>query len=145
MRAGASVTHVEELALPDTEVVRAAAGGLVEAVDALESEPGVRYAEPNGLVRAATNDPFWPLWGLENPGTPGTVDADIDAPEAWARSTGAGQQVAVVDGGVTFGQPDLQDGALATTGRDFVDGDNDPADPVGHGTHVTGTIVARKD
>jgi subtilisin family serine protease len=151
VRSGAGVAHVADLSLPDTEVVRAPAGGLVEAVDALEAEPGVRYAEPNGIVRAASADPFFTagrLWGLENAGPPtvanGTFDADIDAPEAWARSTGAGQQVAVVDSGTTFNQADLQGGALAP-GVDFVDGDNDPTDLTGHGTHVTGTIVARKD
>jgi thermitase len=148
LRSDAGVTHVADLTLPDTEVVRAPAGGLVEAVDALEAEPGVRYAEPNGIVRAASNDPFFSqLWGLQNLGAPasaGTFDADIDAPEAWARSTGAGQQVAVVDSGTTLDQQDLQGGAMAP-GRDFVDGDNTPTDATGHGTHVTGTIVARKD
>src|SRR3954452_24578902 len=56
LRAAAGVTHVEDLTLADTEVVRAPAGGLVEAVDALAAEPGVRYAEPNGPVHAASAD-----------------------------------------------------------------------------------------
>jgi len=151
LRTGAGVAHVADLTLPDTEVVRAPADGLVESLDALEAEPGVRYAEPNGIVRAASNDPFFlagQLWGLQNGGpptvSPGTFDADIDAPEAWARSTGSGQQVAVVDSGTTPNQADLQGGALAP-GFDFVDGDTVPTDATGHGTHVTGTIVARKD
>ena len=46
------------------------------------------------------------LWGLENRGditspfVTELADADTDAPEAWAKSTGAGQTVAVVDSGV---------------------------------------------
>jgi thermitase len=159
LRAGAGVAHVAELALPDTEVVRAPAGGLVEAVDALAAEPGVRYAEPNTPVRAAAADPLLPqLWNLPA----------ISAPAAWAQSTGAGQTVAVVDSGVEATHEDLagalwtnpgEAGALATNGVDddqdgfaddvrgwdFIDGDNAPADTNGHGTHVTGTLVARKD
>src|SRR3954452_21329287 len=69
LRTSAGVTHVEDLSLADTEVVRAPVSGLVEAVDALNAEPGVRYAEPNAPVYAATNDPLWPsLWALQNTG-----------------------------------------------------------------------------
>jgi thermitase len=180
LRADAGVAPVSSLRLAGTEVVRAAPGGLVEAVDALEADPRVRYAEPNGVVHAATTDPLWPeMWGLENTGqtvgaATGTRDADIDGPEAWALSTGAGETVAVVDSGTTFGHPDLEGAAgvnpgetgLDAAGRDrasngidddgdgfrddargwdFVDGDNNPADLNGHGTHVTGTIAARAD
>jgi thermitase len=179
LRTAAGVAHVANLRLADTEVVRAPAGGLVAALDALSAEPGVRYAEPNGIVRAATNDVFWAdMWALENAGqtvggVTGTPDADVDAPQAWTLSTGAGQTVAVVDTGTTFGQEDLQGvaatnpgetgGGRETNGVDddhdgFVDdwrgwdfvgngvvGDNDPTDLNGHGTHVTGTIAARKD
>jgi thermitase len=173
LRAGAGVTHVADVPLPDTEVVRAPAGGLVEAVDALEAEPGVRYAEPNGPVRAAA-DPLTPLlWGLENTGqsvngVAGTAGADIKAPQAWAQSTGTGQVVAVVDSGVLATHQDLQGalwtnpgeaGARATNGVDddldgaiddfqgwnALDASTNVTDDFGHGTHVTGTIAARKD
>jgi subtilisin family serine protease len=174
LRAGAGVTHVANVPLPDTEVVRAPAGGLVEAVDALDAEPGVRYAEPNGIVRAASSDPlFAQLWGLENTGqdigvapntVKGTVDADIDAPEAWAQSTGAGQVVAVVDSGMDATHEDLAGAQWTNPGEvsNGVDDDRDGAiddlhgwnalttttdvtDTNGHGTHVTGTLAARKD
>jgi hypothetical protein len=65
-------------------------GGGIEsatAIQQLQNDPRVEYAEPNYLVSAATmpNDPdFSKLWGLHNTGqTGGKSDADIDAPEAW--------------------------------------------------------------
>ena len=49
------------------------------------------------------------LWGLQNTGqtiwTVGTADADIDAPEAWATTRGAGATVAVVDTGIELDAP----------------------------------------
>jgi len=70
-RDGAGVDHVANLRLPDTEVVEAQPGRLAEALRALQSEPGVRYAEPDVPVHATTNDPQWPwLWGLQNTGGP---------------------------------------------------------------------------
>ena len=120
VRADAGVAHVANMLVPDTEVVRAEPGRLVEAIDALEAEPGVRYAEPDADAHAFVDDPdanalvtdpLWPyLWALHNTGTPG---ADIGAQGAWALSTGVGQTLAVVDTGATFAHPDLQ-GAYGT-------------------------------
>jgi subtilisin family serine protease len=111
-------------------------------------------------------------WGLNNTGqtvnwTTGTPDADIDAPEAWSVSTGSPDvTVAVIDTGVDVSHPDLapnisvnpgEDCAGCRTngvdddgngyvddwrGWDFVNGDNNPTDDNGHGTHVAGTIAA---
>jgi subtilisin family serine protease len=124
VRADAGVAHVANMRVPDTEVVRAEPGRLVEAIHALEAEPGVRYAEPDAEAHALVDDPdanalvtdpMWPyLWALRNTGQfGGTAGADIGAQGAWALSTGAGQTVAVVDTGATFTHPDLQ-GAYAT-------------------------------
>jgi thermitase len=75
----------------------------------------------------------------------GTPDADIDAPEAWAMSTGSPVKVAVIDTGIDYNHPDLAPHYVG--GKDYVhtvDGlpTNDPMDDHGHGTHVSGTIAA---
>ncbi len=175
LRSGAGVSRTRGLRVRDTELVRAPRGELTAALRALSRSPKVRYAEPNGVVRAQSADTYSSLlWGLHNTGQPvdgvaGTTDADIDAPEAWTQSVGAGQTVAVVDTGAHFDHRDLQ-GQFATNpgesgggretnavdddgnglvddyrGWDFVDGDNLPGDLNGHGTHVTGTIAALRD
>ncbi|HEX6130514.1 MAG TPA: S8 family serine peptidase, partial [Actinomycetota bacterium] len=143
------------------------------ALRALERNPHVRYVEPNGRVSIADhggtpNDArFHELWGLRNFGQtvgwlPGTPDADVDAPEAWQVSTGAGVVVAVVDTGVDLSHPDLaanlwtNPGEVAGNGRDddgngyvddvhgwdFAQDDAVPLDGHGHGTHVAGTVAA---
>jgi subtilisin family serine protease len=100
-------------------------------------------------------------------GVAGAPDADIDAPEAWSVSTGSPNVVvAVIDTGVDLAHPDLAANAWVNQGEncagcaangvdddgngyvddlhgwDWVNGDNDPADDNGHGTHVAGTIAA---
>ena len=80
-------------------------------------------------------------WGLEM----------VNAAEAWPTSTGVGAVVAVIDTGVQADHPDL--GGRLVQGFDFVgddpieegDEDEDPADGNGHGTHVSGIVVANRD
>lgn len=62
----------------------------------------------------------------------------IGAPSPGA--DGGGIVVAVVDSGVDASHPDLRGQLVA--GRDVVDGDDDPDDPYGHGTHVAGIVAA---
>ena len=145
---------------------------------ALERDARVRYAEPNVRfhVEQVPNDPsFSDLWGLANSGQvvngfAGTADADIDAPEAWAITTGsAAVTVGVIDTGVDYNHPDLAANIWVNPGEncpgcrtdnvdndgngyvddwhgwDFVNNDNDPFDDHGHGTHVAGTIGAVGD
>jgi subtilisin family serine protease len=131
------------------------------AAQALEADPAVAFAEPNGishLTATTPNDPRFPdLWGLNQ-----AADHDIDAPEAWDLNTGSGSViVAVIDSGVSYTHPDLapniwinddppgggdNDGngkVDDTRGWDFVQEDNTPLDFNGHGTHVAGTIGAQ--
>ncbi|MGF1507508.1 MAG: S8 family serine peptidase [Chloroflexi bacterium] len=115
---------------------------------------GVAYAEPNYILslHVAPNDPLYPdKWDLNNTGDPAlcdgsqcpTADADIDWEEAYTEfaSTITGSAViAVVDTGIDFGHPDLNDKIVS--GYDYLDGDSNPADDNGHGTHVAGIAAA---
>jgi subtilisin family serine protease len=146
--------------------------GIEDVLAKLRGNPLVEYAEPNYIIRAVLtpNDPqFVQLWGLHNTGqTGGTPDADIDAPEAWDIHIGSPDVIiAVIDSGVAYNHPDLDDGSNRNiwtndaelngipdvdddgngyvddfSGWDFVGEDNDPTDYLFHGTHVAGTIAA---
>lgn len=117
-----------------------------EAVARLESDPRVRYAEPNRPLHLAAlpNDThLYRQWGL----------FAVGAPAAWTVSDGGGVTVAVIDTGIDHAHPDLA-GALVP-GYDFCgdDGacatfDDDPH--VGtvygaHGTHVAGIVAAARN
>ena len=137
------------------------------AVRRLRSRPNIAYAEPNYIFRIneTPNDPrFTELYGLNNTGqTGGTVDADIDAAQAWDVFTGSSNVlIGVIDTGVDYTHPDLaaniwtnpgeipgngidddQNGYVDDVhGYDFVNNDGDPMDDNGHGTHCSGTIGA---
>ena len=121
-----------------------------EALELYRSDPDVEYVEPNYYrhIRVTPDDTdFGLLWGLNNTGqlvngTAGTAGADIDATTAWDTATDCtGKVVAIIDTGADFNHPDLA-GNIAAGGHDFVDNDDAPMDPNGHGTHVAGTIAA---
>ncbi|PWR75577.1 S8 family serine peptidase [Methanospirillum stamsii] len=98
---------------------------------------------PSGSTSSISNDPGAAyLWGLHNTGqTGGTADADIDAPEAWAVTTGSSDVViAVVDTGVDYNHPDLAANMIG--GYNAITGTTNPMDDNGHGTHCAGTIGA---
>jgi subtilisin family serine protease len=143
------------------EVVQLPRGSdLAPFIAAYEDRPEVVYAEPNYELKADTtpNDPrFDELWGMNNTGqTGGTVDADIDAPEAWEIATGNTDViVAVIDTGIDYTHPDLEANIWTNPSPTFGDlhgarwtnGDGsvtsgDPMDGYGHGTHCAGTIGA---
>jgi len=127
----------------------------------------VEYAEPNYRrhLHVIPNDPFFnELWGMHNTGqTSGTVDADIDAPEAWDVATGSSDIViGGIDTGITYTHPDLAGNIWTNPGEipgndidddhngyvddvhgyDFVNRDGDPMDDNGHGSHTAGTMGA---
>jgi subtilisin family serine protease len=139
------------------------------AISILMRNPLVRFAEPNYLLHTSQlpNDPrFGDLYGLHNIGqTSGAPDADIDAPEAWNRTTGSSNVIVfVIDTGVDDGHEDLAanlwTNAAEASGQPNVDddgngyvddvhginaitGSGNPMDDHGHGTHVGGAIGAK--
>ena len=165
------LTQSKSLDLIDAIVVDLSVGDdVVEKVYQLNGLAQVRYAEPNyiGTWDVVPNDAqFGDMWQLDNLGqTGGTVDADIDAPEAWDIFTGSAQTViAIIDSGTDYNHPDLQanmwrnPGEIAGDGIDndgngYIDdifgidaaeGTSDPIDEFGHGTHVSGTTAAVGD
>lgn len=140
----------------------------METLRALSRDPNIDYVEMDRKVRkdiVFPNDPrFDSQWGLHNTGqNGGFADADIDAPEAWTKSTGIRRViVAVLDSGIDYNHNDLKanmwinQGEIGGNGLDddgngYVDdlhgintliGDGDPMDDDGHGTHVAGIIGA---
>jgi subtilisin len=99
------------------------------AVRALARRTGVLRVETDDRVRIV--DELSSAWGVEH----------IQAGLAHARNvTGSGVRVAVIDTGIDYGHPDLSINYAG--GYDFVNGDDDPMDDEGHGTHVAGIIAA---
>ena len=64
----------------------------------------------------------------------------IDAEVVHGYNKGTGIKVAVIDTGIDYNHPDLD--ANYQGGYDFVNGDADPMDDNGHGTHCAGIIAA---
>jgi thermitase len=119
--------------------------------------------EDRGRKHAHADDEmFSRQWGLANGGeNGGLAGADISAMRAWAVTRGSDQVVvAVIDSGVDYTHPDLvrniwsrpeiikayQDEDLGAVddlhGFNVVDGNGDPMDDNGHGTHCAGIIGA---
>ncbi len=94
------------------------------------------------------NDPrYVDQWHYNNIGAlSGTIDADIDLPEAWELETGKPNiLVAVVDGGIDTNHVDLKQNlwtsATERFGYNFID-DTEGVYGHSHGTHVAGTVGA---
>ncbi|HEX9314021.1 MAG TPA: S8 family peptidase, partial [Actinomycetota bacterium] len=145
---------VELVALP-TGTTPAAASASYGA------ERGIKYAEPNYVVRASAVSPndtyFGQQWGQLNTGQAvlgvnGTAGDDIASTRAWAIQTGSSQTtVALIDTGVDTGHPDLAGNIDTADAHNFLDNTNvvyDPSETCGgapnddHGTHIAGILGA---
>ncbi len=141
-----------------------------QALQLVQAQPQVLLAQLNHHVSMRStipNDPrFNEQWDKNNTGqSGGTVDADIDAPEAWDIATGGmtldGQEIVVciVDGGVDLNHADLVfwKNELETPGNGIDDDGNGYIDDYdgwdayssdgsvpsnSHGTHVSGIAAA---
>jgi thermitase len=117
---------VQRLAVPE--------GQEWAVITALQQHPLVEYAEPNYIVRAVLdpNDPYFSSqWGLTK----------IGAPQAWDVTTGSSDLIiAIIDSGIDLDHPDLSGKIIL--GYDYANGDWEPDDDYGHGTHVAGIAAA---
>ena len=143
-----------------------------EVIKELKNLPEVEYAELNYIVRAFVipNDTYFNFqWGLHNTGqsilgSPGTYDADINAPEGWEETRGdTSIVIAVIDTGVDYTHSDLIENmwknpfeipgnGIDDDNNGYVDdiyginaitGTGNPMDDNGHGTHCAGIIGAK--
>ncbi|MEI6806277.1 MAG: S8 family peptidase [Myxococcaceae bacterium] len=139
-----------------------------QALAVYRTDPNIEYAEPNYIVHALDlpNDTYFKYqWGLNNVGqTGGTVDTDINAPEAWSILSGSDSVVlGTIDTGFDYTHPDLTNNIWTNSqeipgngidddGNGYIDdvhginaitGTGDPMDDNMHGTHVAGIIGAQ--
>ncbi len=111
----------------------ASSAELVAVISALLAFPDVEFAEANGIDQGTTIVPTDSKFKDQN------GIKKIRADEAWYIARG-NVTIAIVDSGADLTHPDLN--GKIVKGKDFVDGDNEPADEYGHGTHVAGIAAA---
>ena len=120
-----------------------------ELLEEFANRPEVEFVEPNYLYEATAQTEGW---GVGNAGVKSRSANSTNS------ITGSGVVVAILDTGVDHDHEDLDDnmwdapggtcnvnGSIVTCpnyGWDFVNGDNDPNDDNGHGSHVAGIVAA---
>lgn len=109
-----------------------------DLIEELSNTEGILFAESHSNWQ--TYDTRYPeQWWLNNTGLyGGTVDADIDAPEAWQITQGSqGVKVGIIDTGVETTHSDLSGKSSGDLPENYYS--------YGHGTHVAGIVGAKND
>ncbi|MDD3051503.1 MAG: S8 family serine peptidase, partial [Candidatus Cloacimonetes bacterium] len=126
----------------------------------LQQDDNIEFAEPNYYFYTMVTNPNDPLYNNQN------YLGDVNANRAWDTTTGSSSQIiAIIDTGVDWTHPDLDDNIWDNSdeipnngidddgngfiddvrGWDFVNLDNNPRDDNSHGTHVAGIAAAEAD
>src|SRR5699024_4736911 len=105
-----------------------------EQARAVGAEPEVAYVEQDQTFHAVgtQQDPIWNLDRVDQ------TELPLDSAYNYPDSAGAGTTSYIIDTGLRVTHDEFGD--RASSGYDFVDGDQDADDCAGHGTHVAGTI-----
>ncbi|HPN41263.1 MAG TPA: S8 family serine peptidase, partial [Candidatus Cloacimonadota bacterium] len=120
-----------------------------EALTIAKTSPWIESAslELLAYLQTVPNDPYYNQnWGHNNTGQgPGGGGSGFDsnAPQAWDDSQGFGQPdaiVAIIDSGVNYNHPDLNDNCVP--GYDYGSNDSNPIDADGHGSQCAGVAAA---
>jgi thermitase len=127
-------TTVEEIPQISVKKIKVPPQALEKVKAALAKHPHVKFVEQNYLARSGSipNDPSYPSqWHLPK----------IAAPSGWDISTGSNViDIAIIDSGVDPSHPDLA--AKLLQGYNFLTGNTDTHDVLGHGTAVAGAAAA---
>ena len=130
---------VAESGLP--VVVSTAGRPVGDVVAELRDDPSVAAVEPNYVVELAETVDAAAV-AVNDPMTGDQYSLDqMRVRNAWGITTGGSNVIAVLDTGVKTNHPDFIGRLVA--GYDFVNNDTNASDDNGHGTWVTGIIVAR--
>lgn len=126
-----------------------------ELIVSLQNTEGVLYAQPNYIRSIDSGEANYEkyLWGLDNKGqSGGNQGIDVDMNNVDKSQYAKDEKViALVDTGMDYTNKDLeqaawqnpyQDELKGEHGYDFVNGDTDPMDDNGHGTHCSGIMAA---
>jgi len=157
----------ENLEFINISVVKLKIDVSVEYVaDLLSADPNIEAAEPNRVFTFKTSVDFDEYeykknWGLEKIKA---KEAWEIMPDSWKDDKNGEIVIAVLDSGVAYNHPDLNDnmwkggvekcynyngdlipGGCPNYGWDFVNEDDDPADDRGHGTFISGIIAGNAD
>ena len=97
-------------------------------IDTLKKNRNVKYVEEDIRIQVIEGQTL--PWGVDR------IDAELVHPY----NKGTGVKVAIIDTGIDYTHPDLNDNYVA--GWDFANDDNDPMDGGGHGTHCAGIVAA---